>query len=315
MKKFNQSLNKDISELKTLHMKKDKTEFRKRKAEIMKQHNISKATVYREMKKDNPGTYNSPRYNPPVREVTAKEKELVSGMLYRQLPVERIRSEMEKQSGQSYSWDRIDMIRKQIESEGSILSVIPGAAAKTAAIANARMKGGMIEYESPHGMEMKLFLEKVLNIDKMAPGSIITVDVKGSPVKLGSDAVHEMQRIAANSSAGRGYDALEVAKINSKHIIIEQVRYTSYGNAQTIKDQIEIIKILNTMESTGRKPGIDFEFLVDVVKYFTKGKVKREDIVFFVSRNSPDYEGLSEEMNPSYEETQHAYSKWAEEHM
>lgn len=312
MKKFNQALNKDITELKTLHMKKDKSEFRKRKAEIMKQHNISKATVYREMKKDNPGTYNSPRYNPPVREVTAKEKELVSGMLYRQLPVERIRSEMEKQSGQSYSWDRIDMIRKQIENEGNILNADKSADA-TPAIAIGRMKGGMIEYESPHGMEMKLFLEKVLNIDKIAPGSIITVDVKGSPVKLGSDAVHEMQRIAANSSAGRGYDALEVARINSKHILIEQVRYTSYGNAQTIKDQIEIIKILNTLESNGRKPGIDFEFLVNAVKHFTKGKVKREDLVFYVTHNSP--EGLSQEMKPAYKEILRANSRWAEKSM
>ena len=144
MRKFNKALNKDITELKTLHMKKDKTEFRKRKAEIMKQHKISKATVYREMKKDNPGTYNSPRFNPPVREVTEKEKELVGGMLYRQIPVERIRSEMEKRSGQSYSWDRIDMIRKQIESDGSNLSVIPGVTAAAAASAGGGMNGGMI---------------------------------------------------------------------------------------------------------------------------------------------------------------------------
>jgi len=313
MRKFNQALNKDITELKTLHMKKDKTEFRKRKAEIIKQHKISKATVYREMKKDSPGTYNSPRYNPPVREVTGKEKELVGGMLYRQMPIERIRSEMEKQSGQSYSWDRIDMIRKQIESESdSGKKNLSPAANESAA---PMREGDMIKYESPHGMEMKLFLGKVLNIEKMAPGSLITIDVKGYGVTLGSDAVHDMQRIAANTTAGRGYDALEVARINSKHMCIEQVRYISYGEAHTIKDLVEINKILDSFESTGRKPGIDFEFLVDVVKHFTKGKVKREEIVFFVSRNSDDYAGLSKEMNPSYDESMDANSKWAEEHM
>ena len=313
MRKFNQALNKDITELKTLHIKKDKTEFRKRKAEIMKQHKISKATVYREMKKDNPGTYNTPRFNPPVREVTAKEKELVMGMLYRQMPVERIRSEMEKQSGQSYSWDRIDMIRKEIEREFySPENNAPNASKEDQA---PMQKGEMIAYESPHGMEMKLFLEKVLNIDKMAPGSVITINVKGTDLKLGSDAIHDMQRIAANTTAGRGYDALEVARINCKHILIEQVRYISYGNAHSIKDQVEIIKVLNTFESTGRKPGIDFEFLVEVVQHFTKVKVKREELVFFVSRNSDDHAGLSKEMNPSYEESMDANSKWAEDHM
>lgn len=50
MRTFNKKRNEDISELKKLHMLKDKTAFKQRKAEIMAEHKISKATVYREMK-------------------------------------------------------------------------------------------------------------------------------------------------------------------------------------------------------------------------------------------------------------------------
>lgn len=51
MKKYNAALALDIALLKTLHIKKDKSSFKVIKNELMQRHKISKATVYRELKK------------------------------------------------------------------------------------------------------------------------------------------------------------------------------------------------------------------------------------------------------------------------
>jgi hypothetical protein len=329
MRKFNKKLNADITELKVLHAKKDKSEFNKRKAEIMQSHKISKATVYREMKKDNPGSYRRPNYNPPVREVTEKEKELVSGMLFRQIPIARIIPEMERLTGEGYTWDRIDRIRQESEKDAAGRkehqrkgNMKNGKTAK----GNLRVKeipdekipgdgsapkGEVFEYESPHGEDMKEFMGKVLSIDKMDPRSIVTIHVNGYGIRLGYDAVTDIQRYAANSAAGKGYDMLEVAKINNKHLYFEQIRHFTQGKAHSVKDTIEISKVLNQFESAGRKPGMDFEFLVDTCMRFAKKGTKREDIVFYVSNVQGEYSGLSEEMKPSREESCDAIANWA----
>ena len=51
MKLYNKKLNEDITLLKAFHTKKDKRDFNLLKNEIMQRHDVSKATVYREMKK------------------------------------------------------------------------------------------------------------------------------------------------------------------------------------------------------------------------------------------------------------------------
>ncbi len=299
MRKFNKALNADITELKVLHMKKDKTEFNKMKDVIMKRHKISKATVYREMKKEQPGYYKRPQYNPPVREITEKEKELVSGMLFKQMPVEEIRANMEKETGESCSWDRIDKIREALENDKNVITadkIMPRGSAEKC------------EYESPHGMDMKLFLEKVMSIDKMHPNSFITIVVKDYGIRLWYDEVRDIQRFVANSAAGIGYDAAMAAKMNYKHLCFEDVRLLSQGKAHNIKELTELGKMINTFESSGGRPGIDFEFLADIVQHFAPD-VERENIVLAVSARSGKYEGLSKEMKaPESEEREAIYN-------
>ena len=118
MSPFNKQLNTDINNLKKLHAKKDKTEFKRAKAEIMKRHNISKATVYREMKKDVPGSYKTPNYSTHKIPITDKEKRMVRELLLKQHTLQDICLIMEKQTGESYNWDRVDKIRKELEKAG-----------------------------------------------------------------------------------------------------------------------------------------------------------------------------------------------------
>lgn len=291
MRKYNKKLNTDITELKNLHSKKDKTEFNKMKAEVMKQHNISKATVYREMKKDNPGSYKSPRYDPPIREITEKEKELVSGKLFKQMPIEQLRLEMEKQTGESYSWDRIDKIRSVIEEEY-----------KYKPIAVSKKKQKEVESnESSHGEDIKFVLEKLLNIDKIEPNNIVTINMKGMQVKLGADAITDIMIYISNSAAGKGRNVVEVMEINLKHLLAESVRRFSDGSVYSIRDLREVYAMYHKISGTGISNTIDFDLLVAVVQKFAPN-TDRVDIMFETSELSEQFKGCSKEIEPDLEE-------------
>ena len=115
MKQFNQQLHDDIALLRTLHAKKDKHGFNVLKAEIMKNHNISKATVYREMKKDTPGEYKVPNYNPPKMDIRMPEILMVRELLLSGRQATEIIKIMSKELDIKYHWDRFNAVRKLAE--------------------------------------------------------------------------------------------------------------------------------------------------------------------------------------------------------
>lgn len=115
MKEFNKELNEDIALLRTLHAKKDKTEFNAFKAEIMHKHKISKATVYREMKKETPGMYKMPNYNPPQMDISLAEKLMIRELLISGRQGTEIIKIMGRELGIHYYWDRFDRARQMAE--------------------------------------------------------------------------------------------------------------------------------------------------------------------------------------------------------
>ncbi len=115
MKNFNKTLHEDISLLRTLHASKDKQEFGNMKAEIMQKHNISKATVYREMKKETPGEYKTPNYNPPKMDINTQEVLMVRELLLAGRQATEIIKIMSRELGINYYWDRFDRARTMSE--------------------------------------------------------------------------------------------------------------------------------------------------------------------------------------------------------
>ncbi|MEI2726777.1 MAG: hypothetical protein V9H26_25715 [Verrucomicrobiota bacterium] len=107
MKQFNKELHEDIMLLKTLHANKDKTEFNILKAEIMQKHKISKATVYREMKKESPGEYKIPNYNPPKMDIRMPEILMVRELLIAGRQATEIIKIIGKELDMHYTWDKI----------------------------------------------------------------------------------------------------------------------------------------------------------------------------------------------------------------
>ncbi|MBE2228620.1 MAG: hypothetical protein IAE93_14790 [Ignavibacteria bacterium] len=337
MGKFNKDLHDDITHLKELHALKDKTAFKKRKAEVMKRHEISRATVYREMKKDIPGYQTDPNYNPPIRKITEKEKELVRGLLFKQVQIEFIRPAMEKKTGKCYSWDRINKIREAIEdemareqkkksfrpkacekekeeeSDGPGEQVNKGNAAvdkRNDMLPGSKlqvngMSGEKYEYESPHGEDMKVFLGRVLGIEEMDPRTFIRVPVRGYTIKLGYDAVKNIQRYAANSAAGGGYDIVEIAKMNLKHLYSEQIRLFANGQTHTTRELKEFKSALGDYSAESGS-NMDFEFVLEVALRFAKKGVTRDDVAVFAYGLAKSKPGISEMIIPSLIEVSEA---------
>jgi len=181
MKKFNKALNVDITELKTLYIKKDKTEFKKLKAEIMQKHNISRATVYREIAKEVPGSYRQPKYSNSAPEITAYEKELVRVWLFKRVPMETICHDLERYMSQNYTWERVDRIRKAIEQD-ELERKGPPPVTITVGLPAEEVKP--LKDESAWGVDLKTLLENLLNLDKMRSDSYVTVIVKGREFKV-----------------------------------------------------------------------------------------------------------------------------------
>lgn len=303
MGKFNKQLHDDINQLKVLHAKKDKTDFKKQKALVMERHNISKATVYRELKKDVPGTYKTPKYDPPIREVTEVEKEQVRGMLLKQIPIEQIRSTMEKRSGCSYSWDRIDRIRSEIQKQ-------PRGAAETAI---EEKSNPAVENESPYGDVVMEFIGQVMKIKEMSPGSVVTVPLGKDKIVMNHRQVKEIQLTVANIKDSAGVDLDAVANIRTKHLCYQKIRLFTAGAPHTIKELDDTYSLLVKCGGSKaiKEDSIDFERIVEIVKC-AKPKATRQEIVGFVLHVCQKHSGLNPAMMPHYSESKKWGLDWIE---
>lgn len=163
MKQFNQQLHEDIALLKTLHARKDKQEFNVMKAEIMRKHNISKATVYREMKKDTPGEYKVPNYNPPKMDIRMPEILMLRELLLSGRQAVEIIKIMSKELDIKYHWDRFNAVRKLAEE-------LPEDEYDPKQTAFAR--GG------------RTFFTELFNLEYMAPGNYDIFPVNGEMIKV-----------------------------------------------------------------------------------------------------------------------------------
>lgn len=237
-------------------------------------------------------------------------------MLYRQMDIEQIRHEMESRFGMSYSWDRIDMIRNEIENQTEAdqknktkKKVSPG---KTGSVINTGSQtndDGENDLETSAGVDAGLFIEKIMSIKDMAPGTFIRIKLKGHELKLGYDAVMDIQRITANSVATGGMNILETAKINNKHLCAEQIRHFSQGKVHGIKDLVMIDKILKDYESDGPNRGSDFDFFLKVVQVFAP-ETTREDLVVYLGFNPPPKGSVSESFLPDTDDSAIVISEW-----
>jgi len=236
MKEFNKELNEDIELLKALHAQKDKSSFNDLKAEIMFKHKISKATVYREMKKDRPGSYKKPSYWPPAMDIRMPEILMVRELLLSGRQGTEIIKIMSKELGINYYWDRFDRARAL----GEELPEEEYDPKQTAFARNGRM-----------------FLMELFNLPYMAPGNHDIVSVNGWDLKVSRETYDIMiLQLMKDNEPGKADDSLvamrdEVIafyqlKASTLYSISELSRSNVPGSGHALKcyrEQLEKIKM------------------------------------------------------------------------
>jgi hypothetical protein len=182
MKPFNPHLNKDITELKTLNIKKDKTAFKARVEELMKKYSISLPTIYRELKKDIPGSYTRQNHSAGTRAITEKEISMVKELLLKKIPVMDLGRIMEAETGEKYTWERIEKLRQ---------------------IVDMRITESSSPLDAPFvtsfGYPIKCLVEKALKLDKIAPGSFIEFSAGEKTYHLTYSEARDIALICANA--------------------------------------------------------------------------------------------------------------------
>ncbi len=210
MKPFNAELNKDVTELKALHIKKDKADFRKRSSELMQKHGVSLATLYREMKKDTPGSYTGPARSPIGRRITEKEIAMVKELMLKRIPVMDIGRIMEAETGEKYSWERIDELRKIIE-------------------VRINESGRPIDepFVSSFGYPVTYIVEQALNLNKIAPNAYVQFTAGGINYTLNYQETRDIALICASAilRIKHGYeDELTYLNAKMKMLLREKIR-------------------------------------------------------------------------------------------
>jgi hypothetical protein len=329
MRKYNKKLNEDITELKELHGKRDKSDFNRRKAEIMKSHGISKATVYREMKKDVPGFYKTPRYWPPVKPVTEKHKEMVRAMYQKQMNGEQVRAEMERQTGESWPWERLQKIRESNDADDllkkgdtkksrkrkkTLLPVESDAPKIETSVCKLEPDPVDWNYESPNGQDMKIFFEALLNADKMDRNSCLLLRFKGMEAMFGREELNIMQLYAASSAACKGRNTALFSKMVGIQLCYQQLRMFAAGAVHTPKDiSICLETITKNSEKTFTETP-DFNLLVKVVKHFCP-EANELEIKVITLQFADELKGCSEEIKPDINELRRLAAKEADENI
>lgn len=282
MRKFNRKLNKDINHLKKLHAKKDKTDFKRMKAEIMKRYKLSKATVYRELKKDTPGLYKTPNYYTLWRPVTTQEVRMVRELLTKQVTVSDAAKIMERETGQNYNWDRIDKIRKMIDlpaprlrqacasaREGTNHPVPPtGGPPLLKTGGELGTAGGEPEScETAFGEDIKNLLMNIYKLDKMAEGSYVTLKAGDKIIPIDYHTIKDIITLIANCYDAEKGDVIELTRIRTFHLIAEKVRLAAKGQYASIHDLSDITNILRRYEKSGASAfSPDYRVMLGVIK-------------------------------------------------
>jgi hypothetical protein len=242
MKDFNPELNKDITRLTELHALKDKSQFNALKNEIMLKHGISKATVYREMKKDTPGLYNKPQYNPPQRAITEKEIAMVTELQLKKIPVMDLGRILEAETGDKYNWDRIDKIRSIIDARFKAEEVESGKPVSTNK-----------ERESMFGDEIKRICLEALKFDYMAPDAYIEFTAGEQNYRLCYDDIKDIVMICANAAALQNdglYDHFTQVREKIWWLLTEKLRLINSGSGVTTKELLDIKNAFEEFEKS-----------------------------------------------------------------
>src|SRR4030095_10642642 len=293
MKKFNEKLNKDITLLKALHAKRDKTEFMKMRNAVMKRHKLHKTTVYRQMKRAIPGMPATAQKNP--RPVTNEEINMVSELLFKQYRLSEIRAALERLTGFGYSSERINKIRKVAENRSNL----PIDAEVTAFGDNIR----------------KLFIE-LCNVDLTDTTRSQKLLLRGKEIKINCGVIREAVDILVFSAENEGKPTAAIHRLMMENLLSKKLLLVTQGQYIAAYDLRILENIRHSLEETGGsvKFSPDYKVLVEVCREL-KPDVSDVEIFMLADKHQRLIKESSEDIVPFRKEVTELAVKEMEENM
>lgn len=141
-----------------------------------------------------PGLYKTPHYGSHEKPVADAEIKMIRELLIKQHTIQDIIAIMDRETGESYNWDRIDKIRKMIDASA-------GDHPTPMSIGAPLLKTGgeFVDInETAFGEDVKNLLMNIYKLDKMAEGSYVTLKAGDKIIPIDYHTIKDIITLIAN---------------------------------------------------------------------------------------------------------------------
>lgn len=219
-KKFNKELHEDVNTLKLVYENNDPDDFRTVFNGTLKKHNISRATLYREINKKIPGMYKTFNRKAVRCPVSNRDLKLVSELKEKGKTYNEMREALSLEFGFSYSAQRLKKVLGMLGDLKNKSSNLPAGTPgeHTEAVSTKHGAGQPIEFD---GDIRKLFLDIAL-YDKLDSVDHIEINLKGKLCKVSSPLVKNCLKRMAISAGHGGKSVPEIIKFNVEQVLLQE---------------------------------------------------------------------------------------------
>jgi hypothetical protein len=285
MKKFNEKLNKDIVRLKELHARMDKTAFMKERNKVMKKHQISKYTVYKQMRKNVPGLEHSSSWGLSNSPITEEEILMVHEMLVKQTPLSDIRICLERYYGDNYPFRRVNRIRKEIDKRNWDTE-------------------GKEPAETNFGKTLRMMFIEYSMIDLIEPSRVVTLKLGDMEYKVSCRALKDSLDMIIYSAENGGKDAAALNRLNMQLMLTRKMDHAIKGQHVNMYD-LRILESIRRSLEAGARQAIsshpDSRVLAEVCRELKPG-ISDVEINLIADKHKSLVKGSSEDIVPFSEE-------------
>ena len=316
MKKFNQELHDDITKLRGL-AKSSRKEYLKLYNELPAKHNMSKATLYRELKKPEPGNYQKRPHKPNMSKITRDELDRVARLIVERKSNEQIMKVMSRVKKFEYTYTRLAKVKQKISLEAHLVNnpkpkiihhiydpkMIDGMKISKVSYIRADGKSGITPKDQKvpayKGNASKFFC-LLCGIDTTDPEIIQKLSFPNGDVHyVKNSVIKEALALVATSSEAGGKSKQEAVNHSIDVLLLNQLniaKQRGYITPLELRQLASTTRVLTQVRDSAAPPGgyYTFEELMHVVGVFSPS-VTREKVAQIIashpfldrSRNKP----------------------------
>ncbi len=322
-KPFNQSLHDDIALLHKIDRKSSPVEFRRVFNGIMRKHSISRSTVFKELKKEVPGSYRStsePKNTMPIGE---GEITRIKDLVMSRHSSGEIKTIMKLELGFNYSEHRLNSVKNIITSRiNSALNNMPqvktqnsssplslgdglfGVGSASPSSNPAPVKAAAPTVPAPPGM--REFFYHLCGLNLKEKNCIQELNFMGVDCLISSQVIKECLDRMAHSAGSGGMHLHEAARFDMETVLMKQLKDATRGffiSPSGLKQLESIRRSLDRSDSTRESGPLNTEAVIKTVKQFAP-RTSRADILRSLDdsmKKTPPGEAIGETQDTSPE--------------